>query len=125
MVEPLPPGLEVSARGVELAAVVRAGAAGLLPFQYEIADGRGGVARGSVLVDVIDELEPNLPPVLTADTDTVVVGSSVSIDVLANDVDPDGDALVITEVSQPGNGLGQAVVLERRGALHAGFDRRP
>jgi hypothetical protein len=112
VVEPLPPGLEVSARGAELAAVVRAGAAAQLPFQYEISDGRGGVTRGSVLIVVIDDLAPNFPPVLTADSDTVVLGSSVSIDVLANDVDPDGDALVITEVTQPPNGLGQAVVLD-------------
>ena len=93
VVEPLPAGLEVSVRGVEVAITVRAGAAELLPFQYEIADGRGGTARGAVLVDVIDDVEPNLPPVLTADIGTVVVGASVSIDVLANDIDPDGDPL--------------------------------
>ncbi len=114
IVEPLPAGLEVFVRGVELALTVRAGAAPLLPFQYEIADGRGGVARGAVLVDVIDEIDPNLPPVLTADSGTVVVGASVSIDVLANDTDPDGDPLVIVGVSQPAAGLGQAEVLGGR-----------
>ena len=77
VVEPLPPGLDVSVEGAQLSLVVRTGAAPLLPFQYEMSDGRGGVARGSVLVDVIDDAEPNLPPVLTADSDTVVVGSSV------------------------------------------------
>ena len=93
IVEPLPPGLDVAVTGIELTVTARAGADELLPFQYEIDDGRGGTARGAVLVDVIDEREPNRPPVLTADTDTVVVGDSVSIDVLANDVDPDGDPL--------------------------------
>ena len=69
------------------------------------------MARGSVLVDVIDDAEPNLPPVLTADSDTVVVGSSVAIDVLANDSDPDRDRLVIVGVSQPPDNLGQAVIV--------------
>ncbi len=32
---------------------------------------------GSVLVEVIDDVEPNRPPVVTADTDKVVVGQSV------------------------------------------------
>ncbi len=114
VVTPLPDGVDVAVEGAQLSIVVRAGALELLPFQYEIADGRGGVARGSVLVNVIDDLDPNLPPVLTADSDTVVVGSSVRIEVLANDVDPDGDPLVVVDVSQPADGLGQAVVLGDR-----------
>ncbi len=111
VVTPLPAGLDVTVRGAELTVVVRTGAADLLPFQYEIADGHGGVARGSVLVDVIDDAEPNLPPVVTADSDTVVVGSSIDVNVLANDVDPDGDRLVVVSASQPPDGLGQAFVL--------------
>jgi hypothetical protein len=114
IVEPLPAGLEVEVRGVEVAVTVRAGAAELIPFMYELSDGRGGTARGAVLVDVIDEIEPNLPPVLTADTGTVVDGASVSIDVLANDSDPDRDALVIVGVTQPANALGRAEVLGGR-----------
>ena len=112
VVTPLPPGLDVTVQGAELSVVARTGAADLLPFQYEVSDGRGGVARGSALVDVIDDAEPNLPPVLTADSDTVVIGSSVAVDVLANDTDPDGDRLVIVDVTQPPDGLGQAVIVD-------------
>jgi large repetitive protein len=114
VVSPLPDGLEVVAEGAQLSIVARAGARQLMAFQYEIADGRGGVTRGSVLVDVIDDAEPNLPPVLTADTDTVVVGSAVRVDVLVNDSDPDGDPLVLVDVSQPDDQLGQAVIVGDR-----------
>ena len=111
VVTPLLPGLDVQVQGAQLSLVARTGAADLLPFQYEVSDGRGGVARAWVLVDVIDDAEPNMPPVLTADSDTVVVGHSVAVDVLANDTDPDGDHLVIVEVSQPPDNLGQAVIV--------------
>ena len=111
VVTPLPPGLDVRVQGAELELMARTGAADLLPFSYEVSDGRGGVARGSVLVDVINDADPNKPPVLSSDSDTVVVGSSVAVDVLANDSDPDGDRLVIVDVSQPADNLGQAVVV--------------
>ena len=76
-----------------------------------------------MLVDVIDDVEPNLPPVLTADTGTVVVGSSVSIDVLANDIDPDGDPLMIIGVTQPDDGLGQVVCSSDQGPVHPRLGR--
>ncbi len=111
VVTPLPPGLDVSVQGLQLQLVALTGAADPLPFQYELSDGRGGLARGSVLVDVIDDADPNRPPVLTADSGTVVIGSSVAVGVLANDIDPDGDRLVVVGVTQPPDGLGQAVIV--------------
>ena len=44
VVAPLPPGLDVSVEGAQLSLVARTGAADPLPFQYEVSDGRGGVA---------------------------------------------------------------------------------
>ena len=42
----------------------------------------------------------NQPPVATDDdAGTITAGQSVSIDVLANDTDPDGDPLTITSVT--------------------------
>ena len=110
VVEPLPEGIEVVADGEQLAVVARAGAPSLVPFEYEVDDGHGNVVRGPVLVAVIDEVEPNRPPVVTADTDKVVVGQSVILDVTANDVDPDGDPLTIVSVTQPDDDSGEAVV---------------
>ncbi len=112
VIEPLPAGLEVAVEGEELAVTARAGAAPLVPFTYSVDDGNGHVVRGSVLVGVIDDVEPNRPPVVTADTDKVVVGQAVVVDVTANDVDPDGDPLTVISVSQPDGG-GQAIVFSR------------
>ena len=113
VVEPLSPGLEVSVEGEQLKVVARAGAASLAPFEYDVDDGNGNVIRGSVLVGIIDDIEPNRPPVVTADTDKVVVGQSVIVEVTANDVDPDGDPLTVVSVTQPENNSGQAVVFSR------------
>ncbi len=113
VVEPLPSGLEVAVEGEQLAVTARAGAASLVPFTYAVDDGNGHVVRGSVLVGVIDDIEPNRPPVVTADTDKVVVGQSVVVDVTSNDVDPDGDPLTVVSVTQPDDGTGRAVVFNR------------
>ena len=113
VIEPLPPGLDVAVEGEQLAIIARAGAAPLVPFTYTADDGNGHVVRGSVLVGVIDDVEPNRPPVVTADTDKVVVGQSVVLDVVANDVDPDGDPLTVVSVTQPDDQSGQAIVFSR------------
>ena len=47
---------------------------------------------------------PNGAPAAGSDTATTAEGAAVSIDVLANDSDPDGDALTLASVVQPVNG---------------------
>ncbi|NQY56258.1 MAG: tandem-95 repeat protein [Ilumatobacteraceae bacterium] len=101
VVTPLPDGLVVEVEGQQLAVTAGPGAAELVPFEYVISDGFDHTARGAVLVGVIDDIEPNRPPVVTADTAKAVVGESVVLDVLVNDVDPDGDPLVIVEATSP------------------------
>jgi hypothetical protein len=114
LIEPLPVGLDVVVEGEQLSVTARAGATSLVPFTYSVDDGNGHVVRGSVLVSVIDDVELNLPPVVTGDTGKVVVGESVIIDVTANDVDPDGDPLTVVSVDQPPGDRGQAVVFSRQ-----------
>ncbi|BFT32231.1 hypothetical protein D210916BOD24_34070 [Alteromonas sp. D210916BOD_24] len=58
---------------------------------YGISDGQGGTAVGEVSVTVIT----NQIPQLAVDIAEVVMGESVTIDVLANDSDADGDTLTI------------------------------
>ncbi|HSP29782.1 MAG TPA: Ig-like domain-containing protein, partial [Ilumatobacteraceae bacterium] len=113
VVGPLPVGLDVAVEGEQLAVTARAGARALAPFTYSVDDGNGHVVQGSVLVSVIDDIEPNRPPVVTADTEKVVVGQAVVVDVTANDLDPDGDPLTVVSVTQPDDGSGQAVVFDR------------
>lgn len=74
---------------------------GTVVFDYTISDGHGGSdsARVTVSVSAI-----NRSPIAQADNATTTPGASVTIDVLANDSDPDGDPLDVVSVSQPGAG---------------------
>lgn len=112
VVEPLPDGLDVTVRGEELVVIARAGAAALVPFEYEVDDGHGHLVRGAALAHVLDDVEPNRPPVVAPDSATAVVGDTVVIDVTANDSDPDGDPLVVVDATQP-DGRGEVIVLDR------------
>jgi hypothetical protein len=46
----------------------------------------------------------NNPPITGPDTGTTSPGVSISLHVLANDIDPDGDTLIVTSVSTPQHG---------------------
>ena len=81
------------------------GYAGPDSFTYVVSDGHGGTATGTVTVTVGSGTTTNRPPVANPDSATVLSGSSNNlIAVLANDTDPDGDALSLTSVSSPPHG---------------------
>lgn len=63
--------------------------------------GAGGV--GSYIDEVVVTLV-NSPPVAADDSATAVNGLPVTINVLSNDFDSDGDMLTVTEVTQGSNG---------------------
>ncbi len=71
-------------------------------FSYTISDGRGGTA--SALVTITVTPAPNGPPVAVDDAATTPIGVPVTIPVLANDSDPDGDPLAITATTPPAFG---------------------
>jgi hypothetical protein len=73
-------------------------------FTYIISDGKGGTATATVTVTVTGSDGPNRAPTAANDSATTPAGVAVTIDVLANDSDPDGDALSITTVTPPTNG---------------------
>lgn len=66
-------------------------------FSFTVSDGRGGEATGTVVIDVAFA---NRAPVANPDEATTTVGQPVTVDVLANDTDPDGDPLEIIDVVQ-------------------------
>ena len=74
---------------------------GVDSFTYEVDDGQGGRSTGRVDVTVTPV---NDPPVAVDDNASTPEDTSVTIDVLTNDSDADGDALTITLVSNPANG---------------------
>ena len=77
-----------------------AGFSGIVSFGYSISDGRGESASASVVVTVADnDGTDNRPPEPTADIASTRRGRPTTFDVLANDTDPDGDALVLESVA--------------------------
>ena len=74
-------------------------------FTYQVSDGRGGTAEAAVTVTV------NGTPVAVDDAATTLPDVAVTVAVLANDTDPDGDPLAVDAVvTQPAAGAGTAAV---------------
>ncbi|HEU4523338.1 MAG TPA: cadherin-like domain-containing protein, partial [Thermoanaerobaculia bacterium] len=69
-----------------------AGFSGSDTFSYTIQDSLGATAVGAVSVNVA---APNQPPTAVDDTLSVAPGGSATINVLANDSDPDGDPIFL------------------------------
>ena len=102
--------VEQSVVGVGAAAGVRAGTSGprvslttphdtgTYVFSYAVSDGHGGVSKGQLTVDV----RPDTPLQVPIARDDVVPSQDIagkqeiSVDVLANDEDPDGSADALT-----------------------------
>jgi hypothetical protein len=80
-------------------------------FTYTIDDGRGLTATAQVVVTIN---QTNQPPVAIPDTASTDEDVAVSIAVLANDTDPDGDALTVTGVTRGANG---AVTINPNGTV--------
>ncbi len=74
---------------------------GIDSFTYTASDGQGGTDTATVTITV----NPiNDAPVANDDSATTDEDVSVTIDVLANDTDVDGDTLTVDSVTQPANG---------------------
>lgn len=73
-------------------------------FTYLVSDGKGAQAAGSVTVTVNGAGGPNQPPTAGNDNVGTTPGTALTINVLGNDSDPNGDALLITIDSQPAHG---------------------
>jgi len=75
-------------------------------FTYTITDGHGNAATGTVNITVSASLGV---PVPLNDVASVTMNTATSIAVLANDTDPEGQALTLTAVSTPAHGTASIV----------------
>ncbi|HEX6887458.1 MAG TPA: Ig-like domain-containing protein [Candidatus Nanopelagicales bacterium] len=100
----------VAVEGSALVVAAAPGASGSLVVSYTVADGRGGNASSTVTVTVNPAVAlPNAAPVAGTDRASVRVDRTIRVDVLANDRDPDGDAIALTKVSKPRTGTARRV----------------
>jgi hypothetical protein len=72
--------------------------AGTDTFTYTVIDALGARATGTVRVGIAPRLDGARNPVAVEDEVTVRPGRTVSVQVLANDSDPDGSPLTVTKV---------------------------
>ncbi len=70
-------------------------------FQYTVTDGNGNNDTATVSVSVT---RVNQPPVAVDDSVTIDEDTSATIDVRANDTDPNGDTILLLRATQPRNG---------------------
>jgi subtilisin family serine protease len=70
-------------------------------FTYTVNNGKDGMAMGLVKVKVLPVEDP---PEAVADRAITVEDTPVTIEVLDNDTDPDGDSLSLLDFTQPANG---------------------
>ena len=79
-------------------------------FEFTVTDSGGLTDTGTVSIEVSCV---NDPPVAVDDAAGVTEGSTVDVDVLANDSDVDGDALHIASVTDPAKGTAAIVSGDR------------
>ena len=72
---------------------------GTVQFNYSISDGRSDPVTTSVVVDVLSNELANRAPEPVTDVVATAPGNATTIDVLRNDVDPDGDALALVLIT--------------------------
>ena len=116
-------GLSVSIRDHRFLTIA---APGLLPgpvaIRYTVSDGTVSV-QGGVIVQTTKPNPENQPPVTQPDTATVRAGDVLTLDVLTNDTDPDGDVLhLVPELAEPASGGTITVVGDR---LHVQAPSQP
>ncbi|MEO0821605.1 MAG: Ig-like domain-containing protein [Pseudomonadota bacterium] len=100
-----PDGLAAEIDGDSIRVTAEAGFSGTAEIRYDIADGRGGTDRGEIAVTVAER--PNEAPVARDDTAGTEAGTPVTVAVLANDADADGDALTVSLVGTPTGGTAE------------------
>ena len=92
-----------SIAGATVSYTSAAGFAGDDTFSYTVADSTG--LSSTAVVTVTVTAAPNAVPTAAPDNASVENGHTVTIPVLANDSDPDGDALTVTGVTNGTSGV--------------------
>ncbi len=85
-------------------------------FTYTISDGKGGSSTATVNV-ALQAPAANEPPIAVDDSFTVACGASATLNVLANDRDPNGDPLRIISITSPQQGSRISIATDGKSLL--------
>jgi hypothetical protein len=103
-VTPIPAELgriDLMSNNQQILLTLPADASGVANFDYTITDGRGGSATATVSVTVRSAAENGPPKQVRTTRTSVQEGGRVSTQVLADWLDPDGDAMFLSGASAP------------------------
>lgn len=92
-------GLDLVSDRQQLQLTLDAGVTGTVSFGYTVSDGRGGTAAARVVVEVRQPDENGPPTQMRANGAAVAVGGRVSVPVLGEWIDPDGDPFFLRTAS--------------------------
>ena len=87
---------------------------GVDTFDYTIVDPSGATDDATVILNVIVDPDPNANdnPYAGDDFSSAIAGESATANLLANDTDPNGDTLTITEIDGRDPSLGLIVITD-------------
>jgi len=109
----LPAGMSVEHQVLDDTVSFESTVPGTAVFHYQLSDGGPREVEGAIRVDVVAPGQ-NVAPAAAVDVIVVPAGGMRTVDLLANDFDPDGDVLAVESVQVPtGRGV-EATVLEHR-----------
>ena len=81
------------------------GFTGTSELPYTVNDNTGTPSNPAILQVTVEPVEtPNTPPLAVDDRETTAPNTPITVAVLNNDSDPDGDPLTVTQVTQPSSG---------------------
>jgi len=96
--------------------------AGLYVLQLIVSDGKADSSPDTASITVVVPPPPNQLPVAANDAALTAQNSAVTITVLGNDFDPDGDPIAITAVTQGANGTVTNTAATTTYTPHPGFN---
>ncbi|HEX5892325.1 MAG TPA: Ig-like domain-containing protein, partial [Nitrososphaeraceae archaeon] len=76
---------------------------GIDTFSFRVFDGKVASEPANVTISIIED-GINDPPVVESERISANVGQPISVNVLENDIDPNGDFLTLTNITGPFNG---------------------
>ncbi len=97
---PSVPAGQAAVIGDSIELTTSASSRGQITFDYTVVDDDGAEATGTVLVQLVDPAAPNIAPIARPDRRTST-GLAVQLDPVLNDFDPDGDPLMLVEITAP------------------------